>query len=249
MTAPGDPARMVAPGDPARMVAPGDLARMIAEWMIGVLGEAPGPLAVALSGGSTPKQLYELLVTPGFIGRVPWDRVHWFWGDERFVPHDDERSNYRMTRRAMLDHAPVPPQNIHPIPTENLTPEAAASAYQTELQTFRGNADLAGPPLFQLVLLGLGTNGHTASLFPDTEVLAERTAWAAAVTPPGEPTRITLTYPALESCRHAAFLVAGAEKRDVLARVRAGDNRLPAARYRPTGLLRWFADDAAAGVG
>jgi 6-phosphogluconolactonase len=102
-------------------------------------------------------------------------------------------------------------------------------------------------PLFHLVLMGLGTNGHTASLFPDTPVLDERSAWAAAVTPEGEPTRITLTYPALESCRHAAFLVAGAEKREALAAVRAGQSDLPAAQYRPAGELHWFVDDAAAG--
>ena len=155
------------------------------------------------------------------MGRVPWDRVHWFWGDERFVPPDDSRSNYRMTREAMLDHAPVPPSHVHPVPTEGMTPEQAAAAYERELQAFHGSASLDDKPLFEIVLLGLGTNGHFASLFPDTPALTERTAWAVAVTPAGEPTRITLTYPALESCRHAAFLVAGADKRDVLKQVRA----------------------------
>jgi len=223
------------------MSGPDDLARAAAEWMVHCLGEGSGPVAVALSGGSTPKRLYELLVTETFIRRVPWSRVHWFWGDERFVPRDDERSNYRMTMRAMLDHAPVPDGHIHPVPTESVSPEESASVYEAELRRFHGSGRLEDP-LFQVVLLGLGTNGHTASLFPGTPALDERTAWAVAVTPEGEPTRITLTYPALESCRHAAFLVAGAEKRDVLARVRAGDTTLPAARYRPRGELRWFAD-------
>ena len=227
------------------MSGPGDLAREAAEWMVAALAEAPGPVAVALSGGSTPKRLYQLLVTETFMRRVPWDRVHWFWGDERFVPPGDPRSNYRMVMEAMLRHAPVPAGHIHPVPNEGLSPDDAARAYGAELERFHGSDRLDGAPLFQVVLLGLGTNGHTASLFPGTKVLDERTAWAEAVTPENEPTRITLTYPALESCRHAAFLVAGADKRDVLARVRAGDAGLPAARYRPQGELRWFTDSEA----
>lgn len=225
------------------------LAEDTAEWLIATLAGRPGRLAVALSGGSTPKRLYELLATPGYAGRVPWDRVHWFWGDERFVPHDDGRSNYRMTMTAMLDHVPAPPGHIHPVPTEGLSPAAAAAAYQAELQAFHGSGRLDDAPLFDVVLLGLGTNGHTASLFPDEAVLEERTAWAADVTPPGEPTRITLTYPALESCRYAAFLVSGAEKAGVLARVRAGDRSLPAARFHPQGELLWLTDAAAEGAG
>ena len=187
------------------------------------------------------------MAAPPFVTRVPWDRTHWFWGDERFVPHSDARSNYRMTIDAMLRQAGAPPGNIHPIPTEDVTPEEAAARYQAMLQAYYGGRVLdPARPLFDVVLLGLGTNGHTASLFPDTLVLNERKAWAAAVTPEGEPTRITLTYPALESCRYAVFLVAGADKRDVLARVRAGAPDLPASHYHPMGELHWFADQAAA---
>jgi 6-phosphogluconolactonase len=227
---------------------PQALAVDVAGWMTGVLQARPGPVSVALSGGSTPKLLYQALAAAPFVNRVPWDRVHWFWGDERFVPQSDERSNYRMTMQAMLDRAIVPPGNIHPIPTEAVTAEEGAARYQALLQAFYG-AQVLDParPLFDVVLMGLGTNGHTASLFPDTPVLTERTAWAAAVTPAGEPTRITLTYPALENCRHAAFLVAGADKRDVLARVQAGAPDLPASNYHPTGELHWFVDQAAAG--
>lgn len=224
------------------------LAHRAADWTVAVLLAEPGPVAVALSGGSTPKRLYELLVTPAFVHRMPWARVHWFWGDERFVPPDSPRSNYRMAMDAMLSHAPVPQAQIHPVPTDGLTPEQAAAAYAAELRRFHGSADLGAKKLFQLVLLGLGPDGHTASLFPGTEVLQERTAWAAAVTPAGQETRITLTYPALESCRHAAFLVAGADKREALARVRAGDASLPAAQYRPAGQLHWFTDSAADGA-
>ncbi len=224
------------------------LAVHTAGWLAGILQARPGPMAVALSGGSTPKLMYEALAAPPFKDRVPWDRVHWFWGDERFVPHDDERSNYRMTMQAMLQRVGAPSGNIHPIPTEGMTAEEAASRYQATLQAYYGAQALdPARPLFDVVLLGLGTNGHTASLFPDTPVLNERAAWAAAVTPAGEPTRITLTYPTLESCRHAAFVVAGAEKRDVLAQVRAGAPDLPATHYHPTGELHWFADQAAAG--
>ncbi len=227
---------------------PQSLAVRVADWLAGVLQARPGPLAVALSGGSTPKLLYQALSAAPFVERVPWERVHWFWGDERFVPQSDDRSNYHMTMQVMLDRAVVPPANVHPVPTEGMEAEAAAAQYQATLQAFYG-ARLLDParPLFDVVLMGLGTNGHTASLFPDTPVLTERTAWAAAVTPKGEPTRITLTYPALESCRHAAFLVAGADKREVLAQVLAGNSHLPAANYHPTGELHWFADQAAAG--
>ena len=224
-----------------------DLAHDAADYVLSTLLSQPGRLAVALSGGSTPKRMFELLVSPAYLGRMPWDRVHWFWGDERFVPPDDERSNYRMTMQAMLSHAPVPARQIHPIPTVGVTPEQSAAAYQAELQAFHGSDRLDQDPLFHLVLLGLGTNGHTASLFPGTPVLDERTAWAAAVTPAGEPTRITLTYPALESTRHAAFLVGGADKRSVLAAIGGGDTSLPAARYHPRGELRWLTDAAASG--
>lgn len=228
------------------MTGPDALARQVAEWMVACLAAGSGQIAVALSGGSTPKRLYGLLAGDEFAPRLPWDRVHWFWGDERFVPPDDASSNYRMAREAMLGRAPVPPSHVHPVPTVGLSPEASAAAYERTLREFHGSADL-GRKLFHVVLLGLGTNGHFASLFPGTPSLDERRAWAVPVTPAGETTRITLTYPALESCRHAAFLVSGADKRDVLARVRAGEAELPAARYRPSGELRWFADAAAEG--
>lgn len=223
---------------------PASLAQSAAEWMARSLAARPGRLAVALSGGSTPRLLYAALARAPLRAVVPWERVHWFWGDERFVPEDDARSNQAMVRAAMLDHVPAPAANIHPVPTSGLSPAAAASTYEAELRAFHGDT---AAPLFDVVLLGLGTNGHTASLFPGEPVLEERTAWAAPVSPPGEPTRITLTWPPLESCRDAAFLVAGAEKREVVARVRAGDMGLVAARYRPAGTLHWWLDAAAAG--
>ena len=222
------------------------LAQGAAEWMCAILADTSGPTAVSLSGGSTPKQLYQLLAAPPFVARVPWSRVHWFFGDERFVPPDDDQSNLKMVRQAMLGH--VPPTHVHAVPTVGTTPEDAARAYAAGLAAFYGSPVLdPARPLFAITLLGLGTNGHTASLFPDQPVLDERTAWAASVSPPGEPTRITLTYPAINSSAQAAFLVAGPDKRDMLARLRRGDTTIPAGRVKPVGDLHIFADRAAAG--
>lgn len=227
------------------------LARRAADFMVSVASTTAGEVAVALSGGSSPKRLYQRLAAPPWRDRFPWQRTHWFWGDERFVPKDDPRSNYHMAAEAMLSHVAVPAANLHPIPTEGTSPQAAADAYERTLRSFNdASRRAAGLPLFDIVLLGLGTNGHTASLFPGTSVLEERSRWVAAVEDPdaAPATRITLTYPALESGRHVAFLVTGAEKRAVLARIRGGDHTLPAARVHPVGTLCWFVDKAAAGA-
>jgi 6-phosphogluconolactonase len=146
-----------------------------------------------------------------------------------------------------LSRAPIPAANIHPVQTEGLTPDAAASDYERELKSFYGAERLGrARPLFDVILLGLGPDGHTASLFPGTAVLEERERWVASVVGP-KPTRITLTYPALESSRHVAFLVAGKEKREIFSRFQRGEHTLPAARLCPIGTLHLFADAAAAG--
>ena len=226
---------------------PDALARHVADWLLGAALEKSGAFAIALSGGSTPRRLYELLAGPDYRAKFPWARTHWFWGDERFVPQDDPLSNYRMVKEAMLSHAPVPAPNIHAVPVEGLSPEASASAYEAELKAYYG-AERLDParPLFDVTLLGLGTDGHTASLFPHTAVLAERERWVAAVVGAKTEDRITLTYPAIESSAHVAFLIAGREKQDVFARLRRGDESLPAAHVRPIGDVTWFADQAAA---
>jgi 6-phosphogluconolactonase len=236
------PAKLKILGDPAA------LSRRVAEWILEVATATEGRVAVSLSGGSTPRLLYQDLAEPPYRDAFPWPRVHWFWGDERFVPPDDTLSNYRMVREAMLSRAPIPAANIHPVPTEGLDPEAAAAAYERELKSFYG-AERLDParPLFDVTLLGLGEDGHTASLFPGTAVLAERARWVAAVVGAKSEARITLTYPVLESSRHAAFLVAGDGKQAMLSRLLRGDERLPAARLHPTGTLWIFADVAAAG--
>lgn len=224
------------------------LARRVADWMLELAHAAGGPFAVALSGGTTPRATYSLLATPFYRERFPWSRVHWFWGDERFVPHDDPRSNYRMAWDAMLSQAPVPAANIHRVPVEGTTPQQAALGYERALKTFYGAAEFdPARPLFEINLLGLGEDGHFASLFPGSDALTERTHWTAPTIGVQPEARITLTYPALESCRHAAFVVCGAAKAAVLRRVRAGDPNLPASHFRPIGNMRIFADEPAAG--
>ena len=220
---------------------PPALARRVAEWLLERTRAKAGRFALCLSGGSTPRLLYETLAAPPFRDAFPWNRTHLFWGDERFVPPDDPDSNFRMVRDSLLSRIYIPTANVHPIATEGMTPDDAARRYEFVLRGFHRPDPEA--PLFDVTLLGLGADGHTASLFPGAPALAERARWvlpASGVLP-----RITLTYPALESSRHVAFLVDGAAKRDILARVRAGDTSLPAARLKPEGDLRWFTDRAA----
>jgi 6-phosphogluconolactonase len=224
------------------------LAEYAAAWLTERVQVAGERASVSVSGGSTPKRLYELLAGPKYRDAFPWQRVHWFWGDERFVPKDDPLSNYRMVREALLDSAPIPPANVHPVPTEGMTPDEAAAAYERELKAFYGADRLnSARPLFDVMLLGLGEDGHTASLFPGISALEERTRWVVAVVGAKPEARITLTYPALESSRDVAFLVAGPAKREILARARAGATELPSARVRPVGHLHWLVDRAAAG--
>jgi 6-phosphogluconolactonase len=153
-----------------------------------------------------------------------------------------------MAREELLSRVSIPVGNIHPIPTERITPQAGAQIYENELKEFYGSHELdAARPLFDATLLGLGTDGHTASLFPDTPALAERRRWVAPVNSAGTEARITLTYPALDSSRAVAFLVEGKAKQTILARYRAGDCSLPASHIAPIGSLHIFADRAAAG--
>jgi 6-phosphogluconolactonase len=223
------------------------LAHEIAEWLCGLAQASGRDFAVCLSGGSTPRRLYERLATPAIASRFPWRRAHWFWGDERFVPHDHPDSNYRMAYDALLARVPIPNGNIHAVPTEGLSPEQAADAYEAILKRFHG-ADTLSPdrPLFDVTLLGIGEDGHTASLFPGQPALQENRRWAVAVIGAKSEPRITLTYPALDSSRDVAFLATGAGKRVAVAGARAGDGEIPAAMVRPVGRLHWFTDRAAA---
>ena len=226
---------------------PEALARHVATWLTERAIVSSGRFAIALSGGSTPKRLYEILAEPAFAQRFPWDRTHLFWGDERFVPPDSPESNLGMTRKALLDHVPIPEANIRPMPTGG-TPSDAAHTYQSTLETYYGleTLDMARP-LFDVMLLGLGENGHTASLFPDTASLEESLAWVAPVVENVPQPRLTLTYPAIACSRTVAFLVAGKNKAEVLKRVLAGDRSQPATRITAIGEIIWFTDEAAAG--
>jgi 6-phosphogluconolactonase len=206
-------------------------------------------IAVCLSGGSTPQRFHTFLLERQSSNRIPWDRVHWFWGDERFVPLRDERSNGGMAWRALLSHAPQPLQTLHFVPMTSRSAAESAALYEGALKDFYGAPELdPARPLFDLVLLGLGEDGHTASLFPGSPALSERERWVTFVEDAGqEPCvpRVTLTLPALESAREVLFLVSGSAKHQAMARVLAGED-VPAARVRPVGRVRWFVDRAAA---
>jgi 6-phosphogluconolactonase len=222
------------------------LARATAEWLCGRALESGGRFAVNLSGGSTPRRLYECLAAPKIASRFPWSRAHWFWGDERFVPPNHRDSNFGMALDAVLSHVPVPAENIHAIPTQGLSPEEAAAAYEATLKQFYGAQSLvADRPLFDVTLLGMGEDGHTASLFPGDIALQETRRWVVAVTQVKPEARITLTYPALNSSRDVVFVVTGTDKHDVVARAQAGDTAYPAAMVKPVGRLHWVTDRAA----
>ena len=225
--------------------APEQLAMRAAGWLATLLAASRRErVTVCLSGGSTPERLYEL-IAERHRSEVPWERIDWFWGDERFVPPDDASSNARMVEGALFSR--VPPTTRHPVPTVGMTPAAAASRYAATLAAHYGGDRLQpGRPLFDVVLLGLGADGHTASLFPGTPALGETVRWAAATRAPDDSDRVTLTFPALASTANAAVLVTGAAKRAIVAAVRGGRSSVPAARYRPTGRLTWFLDEEAA---
>jgi 6-phosphogluconolactonase len=207
-----------------------------------------GRFSVSLSGGSSPGQLYKLLTREPYRTQIPWRQVHLFWGDERCVPPDDPGSNYHLAEGALIAQVPVPAENVHRMRGE-LAPEAAARAYDRELQDF-----FCGPrPRFDLVLLGLGEDGHTASLFPGSPLLeeAERlVAPATAVFQDRPAQRITLTLPAINAARQVLFLVSGGAKAQVVQAVLEGPaGPLPAQWIQPTaGGLTWLLDAAAASV-
>jgi len=224
------------------------LARAAAERLVACATRASERVGICLTGGSSPQRLYQLLGTAPYRERLPWERIHWFMGDDRFVPLADDRSNMGIAMRAFLD-ASAPRENIHPIDVGAGTPDAAAQRYQDMLERSYGASRLdAARPLFDLVLMGLGPDGHTASLFPGDAALAETTRWAVGVEEaklaPFVP-RVTLTIPTLASTREMLFLVTDGDKRDVLTRVLNGAD-LPAARVRADGDLVWLLTRAAA---
>jgi 6-phosphogluconolactonase len=226
------------------------LSLRAAEAAVGIINDVVrvrGRCSLVLSGGSTPKPLHRLLAS-AFRDRIPWPQVEVFWGDERYVPHDDARSNYRMARETLLDHVPCPIANMHPMPTHFSDPDDAARDYQTTLERYFGGEE----PRLDLVLLGMGPDGHTASLFPGSAALHEETRWVVAATVPAEPPRrLTMTFPAFARSVQAHFLVAGADKATALGHVLSGSadpTVYPAAGVRtaPQGRLVWWIDRPAA---
>jgi 6-phosphogluconolactonase len=206
-------------------------------------------IAICLTGGSSPKQLYRLLATDTYSKQIPWDRVHWFIGDERFVSPADPLNNMAMARGIFLDRF-APKDHIHPIPTDVATPDESARLYERELQSFYGAEELdPARPLFDLVLMGIGPDGHTASLFPDYPAMNETKRWVVGVpqahVEPFVP-RVSLALPALASCHEMLFELAGSEKRAILARL-STDESLPANRARSLGETVLLVDQAALG--
>jgi 6-phosphogluconolactonase len=216
--------------------------------------DAHGRFVIALSGGSTPRRTYELLASEPHASRVDWSCVHVVWGDERCVPPSDADSNYRMARAALLDHVPIPATNVHRMHGED-DPAAAAASYEIALRTLFNTPD--GPPAtapgkcIDLALLGLGDNGHTASIFPESAAVSEQRRWVMAeYVPAVSMWRITLTAPTINAASEVLFLVAGGDKAEVLQRVLEGPRvprELPAQLIAPTpGQIHWLVDVAAA---
>ncbi len=224
------------------------LAEAAAKRLVERIGKNPQQVRICLTGGSTPRRLYELLATSSWRAQIPWPRVHWFMTDDRFVPQADPLSNIGMARAAFLD-ACAPSENVHAIPTSAATPDEAAERYERKLKSFHAATLDREPPLFDLVLMGIGPDGHTASLFPNAPALAEPQRWAVGVADanvaPFVP-RVSLTFPCLGSTREMLFLASGSEKRDILSQAFSGA-QLPAMRAHATrGETVWLLDQAAA---
>jgi 6-phosphogluconolactonase len=208
-----------------------------------------GRCSLVLSGGNTPRTLYGLLASK-FRNEIPWPSIQVFWGDERYVPPHDPESNYRLAKETLLDHVPCPAANIHPMPIHSLSPDADAREYERTLKNYIGTEW----PRFDLIFLGLGEEGHTASLFPESPALCERTRWVVAVEAPADPRlRLTLTLPALTRATNIYVLVAGSNKANALHHALTGvpdPSTYPAAGIRlAKGTLIWWVDREAAELG
>jgi 6-phosphogluconolactonase len=226
-----------------------EVARAFADHLVKKLKEKEeGPLFWALSGGSTPKVLFRLLAEE-YRDKIDWSRLYCFWGDDRMVPHDDPESNYGVAQQLLFDHVPVKKEQIFPVPTDLEAEEAAKTYAATLAEHLPRNSD--GLPIFDVNMLGLGTDGHTASIFPDQmELLTDDRVCAVAEHPDSGQLRVTLTGPVLNASDEVVFLVTGRAKAlrvaQILNEEQQGE-RLPAAHVRPTsGKLHWFLDTPAA---
>lgn len=226
------------------------VAQSMAALLIKAIDASHEPeVRIALSGGSTPKRLFEILAQPEVARKIDWSRLEIFYGDDRHVPYDHADSNHKMAMETLLSKVPLPASRIYPVPVSKTAEEDAAS-YQNTLQKAYGSDKLQpGKPLFEIVMLGLGPDGHTASLFPGQEVLDNDKDWVGVARPTHVPhERVTLTYPAIASSRLVVFLVTGASKVAMLKRLRAGDETIPAGRITSEGKILILADRSAAGV-
>jgi 6-phosphogluconolactonase len=204
-----------------------------------------GRFSVALSGGHSPEATYKLLSELPRIESIPWDKVHLFWGDERYVPHDDPRSNIGMAREQFINNVPIPDENVHEVPYED-SAEVSAEVYGRELHSFFDSEY----PEFDLIYLGLGTNGHTASLFPHTPVLKKTDPWYASVYLEDQQMyRTTLTIPAINHAKNIAFIVFGEDKSDIVKGIIEGPRQpeeWPAQYIKAeNGEVHWLLDSAA----
>lgn len=240
---------MATAGQPNMIVAADAeaLAQAAAERVTMRISANPGRIAICLTGGSSPQKLYQMLGSEAWRGRIPWERVHWFIGDERFVAESDPLNNMAIARATFLDRN-APAGHVHPIPTTTDNPDRAADAYARELQAFYRAARLdPARPLFDVVLMGVGPDGHTASLFPNYPAVEETERWVVGVpeanVAPFVP-RVSLTLPVLASCREMLFEIAGQDKRPILTRLINGET-LPASRARSQGETVWLVDRAA----
>lgn len=204
--------------------------------------EAQGRFTIALAGGSTPQPLYAALAEDS----LPWSKIHVFWGDERYVPADHPDSNELMARNAWLDKIEIPPSNVHPMETTGENPQQDAQRHEAALKEFFDMSQ--GFPRFDLILLGMGDDGHTASLFPHTEALEEKERWVTVGNKDGQP-RLTFSIPLINQAKCVLFLVAGENKRTALQHIFAsqGDaTAYPSRQIQPRGELLWLLDQAAA---
>jgi 6-phosphogluconolactonase len=229
-----------------------DLSRKAAEEFVRLANQVVSEkdcFTVALSGGSTPKELYSLLAAPEFAERIPWPKVHLFWGDERCVAPDHPESNYRMVKETLLSKVPIPEKNVHRMKGEE-DPRIAARNYEQTLRKFFALSE-GEFPRFDLVLLGLGRDGHMASLFPGSAALHSTNHLVAAVaSAPPQPNRLTLTLPVINRAAHIIFLVAGKDKAAALRDALGAENdpvRFPSQSIKPgKGKLTWLVDQDAA---
>lgn len=228
------------------------LSQQAAQFIVRLANESivtRGRFSIALSGGSTPKVLYGLLGSEPYRDQIDWSKVDIFWSDERCVPPDSADSNYRMAREVLLSRVPLSPQQVHRMPADQPDRDAAAQAYTHEMRQSFGTGDI---PHFDLIQLGMGPEGHTASLFPHQSSLHEQQRLVMYVNvPKPPPPRLTFTPPILNAARHVLFLVTGAEKADAVQAVLEGDynpEEYPAQIVRPaSGEVVWMLDEAAAG--